>query len=211
MSDLFSFESLWENRYSSDEYIFGKEPNDFLRERVRDLPPGPVLCIADGEGRNSVFVAQNGHEVTSVDLTVVGPAKTRHLADERGVTVNTITADLEQFDLGLEKWSAVVSIFAHVPCDLRVDLHRRVVAALKPGGVLLLEAYTPEQVGRGTGGPPIPEMTMSLEGLRSELAPLEFIHGAELEREVIEGAGHTGVGCVVQVIAIKATEDGGPK
>lgn len=209
MSEANSFQRMWEERYSSDEYIFGKEPNDFLREHITNLPAGPVLCIADGEGRNSVFIAQHGHGVTSVDLTEVGPAKTRQLADERGVTVNAITADLEHFDLGNNEWSAVVSIFAHVPERLRVDLHRRIVAALKPGGVLLLEAYTPAQVGRGTGGPPTPEMTMSLHALRGELAPLDFVYGVELEREVIEGGGHTGVGCVVQVIAIKATEDGG--
>ncbi len=83
------------------------------------------------------------------------------------------------------------------------DLHSRVVAALKPGGMFLLEAYTPSQVGRGTGGPSVPEMTMTLDGLQEELAGLDFVHGEELDREVVEGTGHTGVGAVVQVIARK--------
>lgn len=83
------------------------------------------------------------------------------------------------------------------------DLHSRVVAALKPGGMFLLEAYTPSQVGRCTGGPSVPEMTMTLDGLREELAGLDFVHAEELDREVVEGTGHTGIGAVVQVIARK--------
>jgi hypothetical protein len=98
-----------------------------------------------------------------------------------------------------------VSVFAHVPSSVRIDLHRRVVEALRPGGVLLLEAYTPDQIGRGTGGPQSADMMMTMEGLRKELEPLRFVHAAELEREIIEGDHHSGVGSVVQVIARKTT------
>ena len=115
--------------------------------------------------------------------------------------VAAVVGDLAVFDLGTNRWDAMVSIFAHMPPGVRRDLHSRVVAALKPGGMFLLEAYTPSQVGRGTGGPSVPELTMTLDGLREELAGLDFVHGEELDREVVEGAGHTGVGAVVQVIA----------
>ena len=196
--------TMWEERYGAEEFVFGTDPNDFLRENLSTLGSGNVLCLAEGEGRNAVFLAENGLAVSSVDLTESGVAKTHRLAAERGVVVDAVTGDLADFDLGIEKWDAIVSIFAHTPPAIRIDLHRRVVASLVPGGVFLLEAYTPAQVGRGTGGPQVPELTMTAEGLRVELAPLEFLTIQELDRDVIEGPGHTGEGAVVQVIARKA-------
>lgn len=196
--------AMWEERYGAEEFVFGTDPNDFLRANLSALGSGKVLCLAEGEGRNAVFLAEHGLAVSSVDLTESGVAKTHRLATERGVVVDAVTGDLVDFDLGIAKWDAIVSIFAHTPPAIRIDLHRRVVAALVPGGVFLLEAYTPSQVGRGTGGPQVPELTMTAEGLRAELAPLEFLRIQEIERDVIEGPGHTGEGAVVQVIARKA-------
>ena len=129
--------------------------------------------------------------------------KTLELAAGVGVTVAASQGDLATYDLGRGAWNGIVSIFAHLPPSVRAPLHRRVVDALAPGGVLLLEAYTPAQIGRGTGGPPVPELTMTLDALRVELDGLEFEHGAELEREVVEGAGHTGLAAVVQLVARK--------
>jgi hypothetical protein len=111
--------------------------------------------------------------------------------------------DLTTFDLGKNKWQGVISIFAHLPESLRQDVHRRVIESLAPGGVFLLEAYTVAQIGRGTGGPQVPELLMSAEALARELAPLEIVHLEELERDVSEGSGHTGRAAVVQLIARK--------
>lgn len=194
---------MWEQRYGVAAYVYGTEPNEFLRAHATALPAGPVLCLAEGEGRNSVFLAAAGREVHSVDLAEAGVAKTLQLASERGVQVNAVVGDLADHDLGSERWAAVVSIFAHMPPPIRRSLHARVVTALAPGGMLLLEAYTPDQLGRGTGGPAVAEMMMTLAGLRDELAGLEFVHGQELVRDVIEGEGHTGPGAVVQVLARK--------
>jgi SAM-dependent methyltransferase len=194
---------MWEARYDTDTYVYGTEPNDFLRASVVHVQIGNALCLAEGEGRNAVFLAESGFEVHSVDLTEAGVAKTRRLAQDRGVQVHASVGDLATFDIGVERWDLIVSIFAHMPATVRRELHRRVVASLKPGGLLVLEAYTPDQIGRGTGGPSVAEMTMSLDILADELAPLEFEQAIELQRNVIEGAGHTGVGAVVQVIARK--------
>lgn len=203
MTDGSAARSMWEQRYSAEGYIYGTEPNDFLRAHIGLLPAGNVLCLAEGEGRNAVFLAEVGFEVHSVDLTEAGVGKTLRLAEQRGVRVDAVVADLASFDIGTDRWSAMVSIFAHMPPQVRRQLHARVVAGLEPGGVLLLEAYTPAQIGRGTGGPQVAEMTMTLAGLRDELAGLQVIHGQELDREVVEGAGHTGLGAVVQLIARK--------
>lgn len=203
MTEQPSARGMWEQRYSAEAYLYGTEPNEFLRANAHLLPAGATMCLAEGEGRNAVHLAGLGREVHSVDLTEAGVAKTLRLAQQQGVQVAAVVGDLAEFDLGVDRWPAMVSIFAHMPPAVRRDLHARVVRALAPGGVLLLEAYTPAQIGRGTGGPAVPEMTMTLEGLRDELAGLEFVHAAELEREVVEGPGHTGVGAVVQVIARK--------
>lgn len=195
---------MWEARYGADPgFIYGTEPNDFLREQVADLPLGEVLCLADGEGRNGVYLAGLGHRVTSVDLTQAGIAKAQRLATERGVELTTVVADLADYDLGEDRWDIVVSIFAHTAPDIRARIHGALASALRPGGRLILEAYTPDQIGRGTGGPRSPEFTMTLAGLRNELAGLTIDHGVETLRSVIEGGGHTGEGAVVQVVAGK--------
>ncbi len=193
----------WEARYGAEEYLFGTEPNDFLREAVAGLPAGDALCLADGEGRNGVFLAQAGHRVTSVDLTEAGMAKARRLAAERGVAIGTVVADLAHWDLGQSRWDLIVSIFFHCPPPVRRRIHTAVAAALRPRGRFVLESYTPDQIGRGTGGPPVPELTNTLADLRTELAGLEIVHGAELERSVVEGSGHTGLASVVQVVAVR--------
>lgn len=193
----------WEQRYGADEYFYGVDPNDFLRDNARQIPAGQVLCLADGEGRNSVFIATQGYDVSSVDLADAGVAKAKLLAGSMGVDVDAQVGDLAIFDLGTNKWQGIVSIFAHMPPDIRRDLHRRAVDALAPGGVFVLEAYTIDQIGRGTGGPQVPELLMSAEVLREEFATLEIIHLEERVRDVVEGTGHSGEAAVVQFIGRK--------
>jgi SAM-dependent methyltransferase len=203
MTDQSPARTMWEDRYSIDGYLFGTEPNDFLRDNLGALGSGIVLCLAEGEGRNATFLARQGFDVHSVDLTESGVAKTLRLAADNGVTVHAQVGDLATHDIGVNRWDAIVSIFAHMPPEIRRGLHRRVVTALKPGGVILLEAYTPAQIGRGTGGPQAAEMTMSLATLTDELDGLDVVHAIELVRNVVEGPGHTGDGAVVQYIARK--------
>lgn len=193
----------WDERYGADDYAYGTEPNGFLASVAERIPKGKVLCLAEGEGRNAVYLASLGYEVTAVDSSAVGMAKANKLAKERGVQIKTIVADLAQFDIERESWDGIVSIFCHVPPAIREPLHRKVVAGLKHGGVLVLEAYRPKQIEYGTGGPPVPELTMTLDSLNRELEGLEFQHAQELDRDVTEGLYHTGTGAVVQVVAVK--------
>lgn len=194
---------MWDERYSSAEYAYGTEPNDFLVARYRQLPSGTVLCLGEGEGRNAVWLAQQGFQVSAVDASGVGLEKARRLAAERGVNIATIHVDLAHYRIEREAWDGVVSIFCHLPPSLRAMVHRQVVAGLRQGGVLLLEAYTPRQIELGTGGPTVAELTMGLDDLRSELVGLDLVHAQELEREVHEGRYHFGRASVVQVIGIK--------
>ncbi len=194
---------MWDQRYDTDEYVYGTEPNDFLASVAGDIPVGRTLCIAEGEGRNAVYLAQHGHQVVAVDASAVGLEKAGKLADERGVKIETLVQDLAHIEIEADSWDAVVSIFAHVPPAIRKPLHQKIVQGLRSGGMLVLEAYTPEQLELGTGGPPVAEMTMTLQALQQELDGLEFKHAVELQRDVIEGRFHTGKGAVVQVIAVK--------
>lgn len=193
---------MWDVRYAEAELAYGDAPNDFLAAQAGRLPgSGRALALAEGQGRNAVWLATRGLEVTAVDQSAVGLARAEALAATRGVALHTLVADLAHHDLGTGCWDVIVSIWAHMPPAVRRPLHRAVVAALRPGGLFVLEAYTPAQVGRGTGGPPDPSLCMTLAGLREELAGLEVLHGVERERQVHEGRYHQGPSAVVKVLA----------
>ncbi len=198
--------SFWDSRYASEPgYVFGTEPNDFLRSVTGQLRPnGRVLCVAEGEGRNAVFLAERGFEVTAVDQSAVGLAKARHLASVRGVSgrLTTVVADLLSHDLGEGTWDAIVWIFLHLAPRERQALLGRAARALAPHGLLVLECYTPRQVHWKTGGPiQAPELLVELTDLRSDCPGLQTVIGLERERDVIEGTGHTGRADVVQWLA----------
>ncbi|SJN55036.1 tellurite resistance protein TehB [Vibrio ruber DSM 16370] len=196
---------MWDDRYQVDTYIYGKEPNDFLRESVQHqyLPLGAVLCLADGEGRNSVYLAKCGYDVTAVDLSAVAIEKARLFAAENHVSVNFIQADLNDFDLGLAQWQAVVAVFCHLPPVVRQKLHQSLPKSLKTSGVYLVEGYTPEQLKYKTGGPSEAEMMLSRQVLIHELPTLSPWYIEEKEREIYEGVMHRGKSHVVQAIMKK--------
>jgi SAM-dependent methyltransferase len=196
-------EGGWDERYAQSQFRYGTEPNAFLAEVAARIPAGPVLCLADGEGRNGVFLAQRRHRVLSVDFSRVGLGKARRLAGERGVWIATLVADLTTLEIAPASWSGIVSIWAHVPEITRRLVHRAAVAGLAPGGAFVLEAYTPAQLARGTGGPTDRTRLMTLDGLHEELKGLWFEIGREIVREVHEGDLHGGPSEVVQVLAFK--------
>ena len=194
---------MWDERFNTPDYAYGTEPNDFLAANYQAIPPGKVVSLAEGEGRNAVFLASRGYQVTAVDSSSVGLAKAERLAQERGVELATVVADLATYDLGENQWDGIVSIFFPLPSAVRQQMHHRIVRALKPGGVYLVEAYTPEQLKHGTGGGPSADNKLTKEMLEADLADLTFEHLVELEREVVEGTYHTGTAAVVQAVARK--------
>jgi SAM-dependent methyltransferase len=197
---------MWDERYSQPGFAYGTEPNEFLAANAGRIPVGPALSLGEGEGRNAAFLAGLGHRVVAVDQSEVGLAKAKRLAAERGLTIETVCADLATFTIEPGAWAGIVSVFCHLPRRIRRPLYAAVVRGLQPGGVLVLEAYTPEQLSRGTGGPKDPDMLPTLSDLTAELAGLEFVHARELDREVREGAYHTGVASVVQIVGVRPTD-----
>jgi SAM-dependent methyltransferase len=198
---------FWNARYgASTDYVFGTEPNGFLAECARAIPSGgPVLCLAEGEGRNAVFLAGLGHSVTAVDQSMIGLEKAHALASARGVEIRSEVAELSTYSIVPGAWGAVVWIFLHLAPPLRERVLEAAIAGLMPGGVLVLEVYAPDQVKWRTGGPvKTPELLASLEAIRSAIGGrLDLEIGREVEREVVEGSGHTGRAAVTQVLGRK--------
>lgn len=195
--------TFWDERYGTDEYAYGVEPNDFLRAEAHRIPRGPVLCLAEGEGRNAVFLAGLGHQVTAVDLSIEGLRKAERLARRHGVTIETIQADLATFELGLDRWSGIVEIFAHVPPPVRRRIHAGIPQALRAGGCLVLETYRPEQLALGTGGPKELSLFSTLVELREQLSPLELVVARDANREIHEGRFHDGPSATVQLVGTR--------
>jgi len=192
---------FWNTRYAGGDFVYGTAPNDFVAAVADRLPPGPVLCLAEGEGRNAVWLAARGHAVTAVDQAEVALAKARRLAAERGVPLATVVADLAGFEIAAGTWAGIVATWLHLSPALRRTVFARAARGLRPGGGFILEAYTPAQLAFATGGPRDAALLPTAAQLRAELAGLEFEILRELERDVSEGTAHTGRAAVVQVLA----------
>lgn len=194
---------FWDARYGETGFAYGNQPNDFLREQVAHLPVGEALCLAEGEGRNGVYLAELGHAVTVQDLSAVGLAKAQRLAEERGVSIRTSCGDLREFRPAAASTDLVVAIWMHLLPALRAEVLARAIEALRPGGHLLLEFYSPRQLALGTGGPPTVDLLVEPEQLRRELAGVELLVLNERERWVDEGPYHQGTSAVVQALGRK--------
>ena len=192
-------ESFWNQRYANSAYLYGTEPNSFLAEHC-NLLKGPVLSLSEGEGRNAVFLASRGLLVLGVDISTVALEKAKQLAKSRGVSIETMVADLSTFEPELNHFGSVISISAHLPSAIRKRLYPLIERSLKPDGIVVLEAYSENQLLRDTGGPKDADMLMTTEKVAREFPNLEPILLREVERDVAEGEGHTGLASVVQFI-----------
>ena len=196
--------TFWNERYSGDELAYGETPNEFLSSMAERLPnSGDALDIGAGEGRNALYLASRGLNVLAVDQSEVGMQKAQRLGQDRGLALRTQVIDLQDFNVDHNSFDVISSIFVHLPRALRAAVHKRVGEWLKPGGVFVLEAYAPDQIERGTGGPKDPSLLAPLGVILGELDGLVIEHQAALVRNVTEGGFHTGNASVVQVLARK--------
>jgi 2-polyprenyl-3-methyl-5-hydroxy-6-metoxy-1,4-benzoquinol methylase len=193
----------WNRRFSAEGFLFGTAPNDWLREQADVWKPGDrVLCVADGEGRNSVWLAKRGLVVDAFDIAEVGVAKARRLAAEQGVTVNFSVADCDGYAWSRAAFDGVAAVFIQfADPEMRARLFERMVQALKPGGTLVLQGYTPKQLEYRTGGPPLASHLYTEALLRTAFAELEILALREYEAEVSEGSGHNGRSALIGMVA----------
>ena len=193
---------FWNQRFAEPGYKYGTAPKAFLQAESPRLPPGGrVLVPGDGEGRNGVWLAQQGLRVCSVDSSQVGLDKARALAAGRGVSLDIEAGDLEVWAPMPGMWDALVLGFVHLPSAFRAGAHRRLARGLAPGGVVIVEAFHPDQIGRTSGGPQDLDMLYTLAQLRDDFASLcDELVGWEGEVLLDEGPGHQGPGCVTRYV-----------
>jgi SAM-dependent methyltransferase len=194
-------DEFWDRRFGAAEYVYGTEPNDFLAAHANLIQPGRVLCLAEGEGRNAVFLARAGHPVTAVDFSREGQRKAAALAARHGVRLGYVIADLADYEPEADAFTAVTSIFCHLRPATRRKVYQRAAQALAPGGIILVESYRPAQLAHATGGPKDVDLLVGKDALLADLAGLEIVLAQEVEREIHEGAMHGGTSAVTQVIA----------
>ncbi|MFA7332363.1 MAG: class I SAM-dependent methyltransferase [Candidatus Delongbacteria bacterium] len=197
-------QTVWDERFAGAEFVYGTAPNLWLQAQSGLLPSGGrALAVADGEGRNGVWLAEQGLEVTAVDASVVGLEKASRLARERGVAerYHPLLADLEDWTPPAGSFDLVALIYLHLGSALRPRLHARLAAGLAPGGLLVLECFTPRQLAHGTGGPSNPDQLYEPADLARDFAGLELLHLEERELELDEGLLHRGRSAVVRLLA----------
>ncbi len=195
----------WDARFSTDDYIFGTAPNVWLAQH-RDLLPagGRVLAVADGEGRNSVWLAQQGMQVDAFDISPVGVSKATRLAQQANVQVNYQVRDVDNFDWKVGEYDAVVAIFIQfADPDTRATLFNRMKSALKSDGVILLQGYTPKQLDYKTGGPPNLDHLYTEELLRDIFGDMNILELQAYEAVLREGMQHSGQSALVGLVARK--------
>jgi len=197
--------NIWDERYAGDDYLFGTEPSAFLLTQKHLLKSGmSCLAVADGEGRNGVWLAQQGLQVLSVEASPVAMAKAKKLAIQRKVSVSFELADLAHWQWGENRFDVVVAIFIQfAPPGMREQMFDHIKRCLNPGGVLLLRGYTPRQLEYKTGGPSQAENLYTESLLRDEFSDMEWLHFAEHDKEIREGAGHSGMSALIDIVARK--------
>jgi SAM-dependent methyltransferase len=194
---------FWNDRYSSEEFIYGTEPNEFFKSEIDKLAPGALLLPSEGEGRNAVYAAKLNWKVDAFDQSEKGKEKCEVLAKKNNVTVNYTVADATKIELGENKYDMIALIFAHFPSTIREQIHHKCVKALKPAGLLLLEAFTPKQLGNQSGGPKDVDMLYTSELLKGDFKKLNVKYLAEVSVDLSEGKHHSGKGDVVRLLATK--------
>lgn len=192
---------IWDQRFSTSEFIYGIEPNAFLAGILDSEPPGRLLLPAEGEGRNAVYAARRGWQVDAVDFSTAGRDKALDLARQAGVTIDYTLADLVLWEPPAATYDLVALVYLHLPSAQRRDVHRRLATALKPGGILMLETFSQAQLGNSSGGPQNLDMLYAVDDLREDFAALKIRSLVETAVSLDEGSGHQGRANVIRLIA----------
>jgi len=195
----------WNSRYDTDDYIFGTEPNHYLLKYKAYFKAGmSALAVADGEGRNSVWLAKQGLITTAFDISSVGVEKARKLARAENVAVNFSVADCQSWDWGAQKFDIIAAIFIQFADPvMRKKLFSQMIGALNPGGIIILQGYTPKQLEYKTGGPGLIDHLYTEDLLRKEFSDLEFINLSVYDAELKEGSQHAGMSALIGMVAKK--------
>lgn len=194
---------FWNQRFSAVEYVYGTQPNQFYSQQLKKLKPGKILFPAEGEGRNAVYAATQGWQVSAFDTSSEGKRKAISLATAKKVSIDYILVGYEEISYSIDSFDAIVLIFAHMPPLKRRDYHKKLASFLKPGGVLILEAFSKNQINYHSGGPRDIDMLFSEDELREDFKTFTSLKIVETETILDEGAFHQGKAAVIRVVGKK--------
>ncbi|MFO7879312.1 MAG: class I SAM-dependent methyltransferase [Bacteroidota bacterium] len=195
--------TFWDKRYGSDEYVYGTEANDFFAEEINKLKPGYLMEAGAGEGRNAVYAARLGWDVVAIDQSQAGMEKTIALAEKAGTELQFHLLDLEHLDLQENAYDAIGMIFLHLTPEARKIFHQKLYTFLKPGGTLIMEAFSKDQLKYGTGGPTSPDKLYTKAMLKEDFQDFSKLRIKQKVRHLKEGGHHDGKASVLQVVAVK--------
>jgi SAM-dependent methyltransferase len=194
-------QQAWNERFSKTEPVYGEEPNAYLAAQSRRFQPGMKLLVpGDGYGRNGVWLAKQGFQVYTVDLSPVGVERSRRAAEAAGMKMTIECADLATWNWPVDEFDGVFAIFLHLPEDVRKKAHGSMLRALNPGGLVILEAFSTGQLRHTSGGPKQVQLLYTTEMLRDDFAPAEIVELEERETEISEGPMHSGRATVVEAV-----------
>ncbi|MDP4172516.1 MAG: class I SAM-dependent methyltransferase [Bacteroidota bacterium] len=196
-------QELWDQRFSEEGFAYGSDPNLFFKEELDKHTPGKILLLGEGEGRNGVYAAQIGWQVDAFDFSSAAREKALKLAKSKGVELNYTLQDLQDITLPENYYDASALIYLHLDPQLRSQLIKKVIKALKPGGIIIMEVFDKEQLGRTSGGPKDPELLYSLEEIVEKFADLDFITLSKEVTEINEGKYHQGESVLIRFVGAK--------
>jgi 2-polyprenyl-3-methyl-5-hydroxy-6-metoxy-1,4-benzoquinol methylase len=194
---------FWNERFGTKQYAYGTEPNQFYKRQLKKLDTGTILFPAEGEGRNAVYAATQGWQVTAFDPSIEGKRKAENLAKKNNVKIDYQIDNYEFVDFTKESFNCIVLIFAHIHPLKRKEYHQKLISFLKPGGTLILEGFSKNQIKNNTGGPRDVEMLFSIEELEVDFASFSKLEITETETFLNEGQFHQGISSVIQVLGTK--------
>ena len=195
--------NFWNERYKTIDYAYGIEPNSFLKNQLMNMIPGKILFPAEGEGRNAVYAATKGWQVTAFDQSIEGKRKADLLALQKGVKIEYKIDNFEFVEFPLESFDCVALVFAHINPVKRKEYHKKLISFLKPGGKLILEGFSKNQINNNSGGPRDIDMLFSGKEMENDFGSLSKLDISEEEVILDEGTFHQGLASVIRVTGIK--------
>lgn len=195
--------NFWNKRYNTEEFVYGETPNKFVKQELAKLKPGKILFPAEGEGRNAVYAATLGWQVAAFDLSTVGKKKAELLASKHHVQIEYKITDFTGADYPENYFDALILTYAHIPTETRIDAHKKLTSYLKPGGILVLEAFSKKQIDKNTGGPNNIDFLFSEAELKSDFSQFSELKITETDTILDEGSFHQGKASVIRVIGKK--------
>ncbi|WP_411824596.1 class I SAM-dependent methyltransferase [Leptospira sp. 'Mane'] len=203
-----SWTDRWNERFGKDEFAYGEQPNNYLKEQLQKLNAGTILFPAEGEGRNAVFAAGLGWTVSAFDISIEGKKKAFRLAEANKVTIDYQVGELQTLNYSAEQFDAIALIYAHFPADIKSSYHKTLDKYLRKGGLIIFEAFSKKHIdyiskNEKVGGPKDIAMLFSIEELKSDFANYEIIELIEKEIELNEGLFHNGQGSVIRFVGRK--------